>query len=126
MCNPNEFKYLVEGVGVFHRNLQKDNTERRRDEEVTRREFKKLEKFRDLYRCLVDQFNECKVEDKVTNEIRSYEISIEQYFREIYEHLKVEKVNFTTNPLLFPPKSKSLNAPVQTQQIQISQVKQAT
>ncbi|KAG5862307.1 hypothetical protein JTB14_017305 [Gonioctena quinquepunctata] len=36
MSNPNEFKYLVEEVKVFHRNLQKDNTERRRDEEVTR------------------------------------------------------------------------------------------
>ncbi|KAG5879212.1 hypothetical protein JTB14_027078 [Gonioctena quinquepunctata] len=88
MSNPNEFKYLVEEVRVFHRNLQKDNTERRRDEEVTRSKFKKLGKFRDLYRCLVEQFNKCKVEDEVKNEIRSYAKSIEQYFREIDEHLK--------------------------------------
>ncbi|KAG5870878.1 hypothetical protein JTB14_002558 [Gonioctena quinquepunctata] len=88
MSNPNEFKYLVEEVRVFHRNLQKDNTERRRDEGVTGSKFKKLEKFRDLCRGLVEQFNKCKVDDKVKNEIRSYAKSIEQYFREIDEHLK--------------------------------------
>ncbi|KAG5884576.1 hypothetical protein JTB14_015417 [Gonioctena quinquepunctata] len=68
--------------------LKKDNTERRRDEEITCREFKKLEKFIDLYRCSVDEFNECKVEDEVRIEISSYPISIEEYFRGIDEHLE--------------------------------------
>ncbi|KAG5863346.1 hypothetical protein JTB14_019731 [Gonioctena quinquepunctata] len=102
MSNPNGFKYLIEEVRVFHRNLQKDNTERRSDE-VTRRKFKK---FRDLYRCLVDQFNKCKVEDKVKNEIRSYAISIEQYFREIDEHLKSRIGGFYDKSITLPSKIK--------------------
>ncbi|KAG5867846.1 hypothetical protein JTB14_018979 [Gonioctena quinquepunctata] len=100
MSNPNEFKYLVEEVKVFHRNLQKDNTERRRDEEVTRQ-----------------QFNKCKVEDKVKNEIRSHAISIEKYFREIDEHLK-SRIGEFHKSITLPSKIKVIIRPCSDSEIE--------
>ncbi|KAG5858217.1 hypothetical protein JTB14_030060 [Gonioctena quinquepunctata] len=84
-----EFKYFVGEVEVFHRNLQKGNPERRRDGEVIRH-----------------QFNKCKVEDKVENEIRSNAISIGQYFRAIDEHLKSRIGEFHDKSITLPSKIK--------------------
>lgn len=67
-----EFRYLTEELTVFYRNLNKDSSVRRKDNEVTNRKFKKLLKCRNEYERLKDVYNKSTVDVKLREEIREY------------------------------------------------------
>lgn len=96
MSQGNEFRYLLEEVRVFHRNLNKDNVERKTSEEVTRRKLRKLDKFKDSYKQLVELFNRSDADPKIREEIKAYTVSINKYFEGIKYSLESRLVKIRT------------------------------
>lgn len=96
MSQGNEFRYLLEEVRVFHRNLNKDNVERKTSEEVTRRKLRKLDKFKDSYKQLVELFNRSDADPKIREEIKAYTVSINKYFEGIKYNLESRLVKIRT------------------------------
>lgn len=89
-----ELRYLLEEVRVFYRNLSKDNLERRKREDVTHRKLRKLDKFRDDCKLLVELFNKSNSDFKVREEVRSYIASINKHFEIIKDKLESRLAEF--------------------------------
>lgn len=96
MPQRNELKYLLEEIRVFHRNLSKDNLERRKREDVAHRKLRKLDKFRNNYRHLVELFNKSNSDFKVKEEVKSYTVAIHKYLESIKDNLESRLVEIRT------------------------------
>lgn len=80
MSATNQFRFLLEELRVFQRNLNKDNNARRKDVKVVRRKFKKLDKLQKEFVDVRASFNSKQHELSVINEAKVLIDSINKYF----------------------------------------------
>lgn len=93
MSDGKEFKYLLEEIRVFHRNITKDSSARRKDSKVISRKFKKLDKLKSDFSKLKDVFNKSKLDVKVKEEIQDYADAINKYLEAIQKILVDRKIS---------------------------------
>ena len=72
MSVPTEFIYLLDEVKVFKRNLIKDNTERRGNEEYCQRKLNKYNNYKLELGTIRDNFNRKLNEPKFDKLVREY------------------------------------------------------
>ena len=83
MSVPSGFRYVLEEVRVFHRNLGKDPDDRRKDIRKTQRYVSKLDRVKNEFADLKLRFNSDLHEEKVLSEVREYVKNIEKYVEAI-------------------------------------------
>lgn len=80
MSESSEFRYLLEEVRVFNRNLNKDNAERRKDSRVIEGKFIQLDKLRQDLVELKELFNSSSHEPAIIAEVKSFVDAINKNF----------------------------------------------
>lgn len=90
MSVPSGFRYLLEEVRVFQRNLVKDSIKRRQNVAVTNRKFKKLDKIKNELTDLKLQFQGLPQEqrDSSIKDVKEYVTNINKYIELIDSSLK--------------------------------------
>lgn len=88
MSVPTEFIYLLDEVKVFKRNLVKDNTERRGNQEYCRRKLNKYNNYKLELGTIRDNFNKNLRDPKLIKSVREYIGHIERYLKACYDILQ--------------------------------------
>lgn len=93
----NEIRYLCEELRVIHRNLVKDNADRRSNFKVLEYKLEKLNKLKLEFTENREKFNSELREPKLVDRIKSFVVDIEKYFDACYgiltERLNTLKLN---------------------------------
>lgn len=92
MSDGSEFRYLLEEIRVFYRNINKDNSARRKDIKVINRKLRKLDKLRSDFSKLRDICNKSKLDIKVKDEIKGFADAISKYLEASNKILDDRKV----------------------------------
>ncbi len=83
MVDEKEFRYLLEELKVFYRNLNKDSQERRENVSVIRRKLEKINKLELEFKNLRDNFNTSRQEADTIKQVKLQVDGIVKYFETI-------------------------------------------
>lgn len=79
MSREDDFRYIYEEIKVFHRNLGKDNSDRRSNLDITQKYINKLDRIKNNFSAEINKYHKEVHKQDIVEQTKSYISTIEKY-----------------------------------------------